>query len=60
MKPDFGAIAAQGMIDGLLGLLSQPIVIVSLVAMILIAVVTRRLGRRPSDRRRNRHSRGRR
>jgi hypothetical protein len=46
MKPDFGAIIARGIVDGVVGFLTQPIVIITLVLVIGAAILTRRRRRR--------------
>jgi hypothetical protein len=46
MKPDFGEAVARGLVDGVLGLLGQPIVIVTLIVVIGVSVLTRRQRRR--------------
>jgi hypothetical protein len=46
MKPDFGDIIARGIVAGVVGVLSQPLVIVTLVLMLGVAIVMRRIRRR--------------
>jgi len=58
MKPDFGEVIARGIVNGVLGVLSQPLVIVTLVVVVGIWLLTRRQrrarswGTRPRDPRR--------
>jgi hypothetical protein len=51
MKPDCGEAVARGMVDGLLGLLTQPLVIITLVVVIGVSIVARQQKRRRSGRR---------
>jgi hypothetical protein len=46
MKPDFGEAIARGIVDGVVGLLTQPIVMITLVLIIGISILTRRRRRR--------------
>jgi hypothetical protein len=46
LKPDFGEAVARGMVDGVLGLLSQPIVIITLIVVIGVSVLAGRQRRR--------------
>jgi hypothetical protein len=46
MKPDFGEALARGIVDGVVGLLTQPIVIITLVLVIGVLILTRRRRRR--------------
>jgi hypothetical protein len=46
MKPDFGESIARGIVDGVVGLLVQPIVIITLVLVIGVSILTRRRRRR--------------
>jgi flagellar biosynthesis protein FliQ len=46
MKPDFGEIIARGIVDGVVGVLSQPLVIIALVVVIGVSILTRRRRRR--------------
>jgi len=42
MKPDFGEAIARGIVGGVVGLFSQPIVIITLVLVIGVLILTRR------------------
>jgi hypothetical protein len=42
MKPDFGEAIARGIVDGVVGLLTQPIVIITVVLIIGVAILVRR------------------
>lgn len=46
MSPDFGGAVARGMIDGALGLLSQPVVVVTLIVIVAVSVISGRRRRR--------------
>jgi flagellar biosynthesis protein FliQ len=46
MKPDFGESIARGIVDGVVGVLSQPFVIIALVVVIGVSILTRRRRRR--------------
>jgi len=46
MKPDFGEAIGRGIVGGIVGVLSQPLVILVLVIIIGIAVLARRRRRR--------------
>jgi hypothetical protein len=46
MKPDFGEVVARGMVEGVVGLLSRPLVIVTLIIVIGVSVLAGRQRRR--------------
>jgi hypothetical protein len=46
MKPDFGEAIARGIVDGVVGVLTQPIVIVTVVLIIGVSILARRRRRR--------------
>jgi hypothetical protein len=46
VRPDFGEVVARGMVEGVLGLLSQPLVIITLVVVIGISALAGRQRRR--------------
>ncbi len=44
MKPDFGEIIARGIVDGVVSVLSQPLVIIALVLPLGLLIVGERIG----------------